>query len=54
MRFETGKYLDIDDKCFTCVYTFIDQTGSEEGGREQSKPALGLLTAVLIDSCLQA
>ncbi|KZP21206.1 hypothetical protein FIBSPDRAFT_953935 [Athelia psychrophila] len=36
MRFETGKYLDLDDKCFTCVYTYVDQTGNDQGAMEQS------------------
>jgi hypothetical protein len=41
LKFEPGKYLGLDEKCFTCIYTYVDlakiQNDEGERGREKSK-----------------
>lgn len=39
MRFESGRYLDLEDRCYTCVYTYVDQAAQDgPAAVEQSEP----------------
>jgi hypothetical protein len=39
LKFEPGKYLGLDEMCFTCIYTYmdLDKIQNEEGDRGQEK-----------------
>lgn len=42
LKFEPGKYLGLDESCFTCIYTYMDLNKTEddtsERGAEKSEP----------------
>ena len=41
LKFEPGKYLGLDEMCFTCIYTYMDlskiQNDKGDRGREKSE-----------------
>jgi hypothetical protein len=37
LRFEPGKYLNQEETCFTCIYTYMDLERNEEAGKGLEK-----------------